>query len=160
ATISQSSSVTSHVLQARMNDARRQRIQRARPVAAMALVAFVIGAIVGAHSGSSSAQSLAGRFVKQWTPGEYPALVAEVDDATRNGMTASQCARVYRDALTRATAKGARVAGHTRSEGEGRFAIPVSVTTSLFETLKLPYEVHVVDSGGSERVAWTRAAAF
>jgi hypothetical protein len=36
----------------------------------MALVAFVIGLIVGAHAGSSGAESLAGRFVKVWTRGE------------------------------------------------------------------------------------------
>jgi cell division protein FtsI/penicillin-binding protein 2 len=88
-------------------------------------------------------------------------MYGDVDDATKRALTVTQFARVYRDALTRATATGARVDGRTHGEGEGHFAVPVRVSTRLFSVLKLPFEVHVVEDGDQgARVAWTRSAAF
>src|SRR5438067_5358847 len=144
-----------------MTDARRRRIQRARPVAAMALVAFVIGAIVGAHSGASAVGSLAGRFVKEWTRGEYASMYQDVDDATKRSLSVDRFARVYREALTMATATGAHVAGHVHGRGEGVYDVPVRVSTRLFGPLALPFELHIVEAGGQgARVAWSHSEAF
>jgi hypothetical protein len=50
------------------------RVRRARPVIALAAVAFAVGAIVGANSGPSPADALAEKFVGQWAKGEYTAM--------------------------------------------------------------------------------------
>ena len=44
-------------------------MRRALPVLAIAGVAFLVGAAVGAHRGASAAESLASRYVSAWTRG-------------------------------------------------------------------------------------------
>ena len=60
-----------------------QRLRRARPVIAMASVAFAIGAIVGANHTASSAHELAGRFVEAWTKGDYATMYSDIDASSR-----------------------------------------------------------------------------
>jgi penicillin-binding protein A len=143
------------------SDEQSARMRRARPVVALAAVAFAIGAIVGANSGPSSADSLAARFVAQWARNDYAAMYADTDDASRHSLSADEFASTYHEAMRTATATTLRAIGKPRSGAGGFVTIPVRVTTRLFGTLTLPLRVKVVDGAeGGEAIAWSRSLAF
>jgi cell division protein FtsI/penicillin-binding protein 2 len=128
-------------------------------VLALAVVAFAIGAIVGAHAGGSPADDLAARFVKAWTRHEYAAMYEDLDPASRRSISASELAAACGEALTTATASAARVTGRARGAG-GRIVVPVRVTTRLFGTLNLEYALPVRESEGAMHVVWSRSLTF
>ncbi len=100
------------------------RVRRARPVIALALVAFVIGVVVGANSGGSTSDALAARFVAAWSRGDYAAMYEHVDPAIaavadgrrlRRGYTPKRCARRPPRACARSASRARRPAGMCRS---------------------------------------------
>jgi penicillin-binding protein A len=138
-----------------------QRLRRARPVIAMAGVAFAIGAIVGANHATSSSHSLAARFVLAWTRGEYAAMYGEIDAGSERTTSVGEFADAYQKALTTATATGLAVAGRPHDVTGGLVAVPVRVRTRLFGTLSLEVQLRIVNGGGEgARVAWSRSLAF
>lgn len=145
-----------------LNEEQTLRVKRARPVIALAIVAFAIGAIVGANSGPSAASSLAERFAGQWARSEFAAMHKEIDAASRRSVSADEFVSAYHEAMNTATATRLRVAGKARSGAEaGLLAIPVRVSTRLFGTLSLNLEVKVAsDAEGAEAVSWTRSLTF
>jgi penicillin-binding protein A len=144
-----------------LSDEQTIRVRRARPVIAIALVAFAIGAIIGAHSGSSSSDALAERFARAWAHGDYSAMYADVDAATRHALTPDAFAATYAEALRTATASGERVLGKPRSSSGGVVTVPVSVRTRLFGTLALSFRLRLVsDAEGSQQIAWSHSLAF
>src|SRR5271167_523257 len=122
-----------------------QRLRRARPVIALASVAFAIGAIFGANHSSSQGPSLAGRFVRAWTRGDFNAMYSEIDGASQQETSVSQFAKVYEQALTTATATGELVAGKPRQLKGGEVEVPVHVHTRLFGTLSLPFQMKILE---------------
>ncbi len=135
-------------------------MRRARPVAALASVAFAIGAIAGAQHGSSAASTLAGRFVSAWTRSDYATMYTDIDPASQRASSASEFASAYRQALRTATATHMRIAGRAHTSG-GQVSIPVRVVTRLFGTLSLDFAVTVGEAGGSGlRVQWSRSLTF
>lgn len=145
-----------------LNEEQTLRVKRARPVIALAIVAFAIGAIVGANSGPSAASSLAERFAGQWARSEFAAMYKEIDAASRRSVSADEFVSAYHEAMNTATATRLRVAGKPRSGAEaGLLAVPVRVSTRLFGTLSLNIEVKVAsDAEGAEAVVWTRSLTF
>jgi len=141
-------------------DTRNQRLRRARPVVALAVVSFLAGAIVGADHAASPSVSLAERFVKQWSRGEYAAMYAEIAPSAQHSVGASEFASDYEQDLRTATAIGRHVAGRARALGPGRVEVPVRVSTRLWGTLSLRYTLETTSVEGDERVSWTRSAAF
>ncbi len=91
-----------------------QRLRRARPVIAIAGVAFAIGAIVGANHASSSAHTLAQSFVHGWTRGDYARMYSDVDASARPASIVG-FADAYRKDLSTATATSMVLAGRPRS---------------------------------------------
>ena len=118
-------------------------MRRARPVAALASVAFAIGAIVGAQHGGSAASTLASRFVSAWTRGDYATMYTDIDPASRHGMTASEFAAVYGQAMRTATAMNLEVTGKPRDGPGGLVSVPVRVRTRLFGTLALDAQLRI-----------------
>jgi len=145
-----------------MSDIRRnQRARRARPVLALAAVAFAAGAIVAANSGSSATSAIADRFVTQWAHGDYAAMYSDLDEASRRTLSPSEFAAEYEQALTTATATGVRVSGRARTQSGGVVAVPVIVRTRLFGSLPLDFYVRVSDKGEEgARVVWSRSLSF
>ncbi len=144
-----------------LSDEQTVRVRRARPVIALALAAFAIGAIVGANSGSSSGDALAERFVSAWTRGDYAAMYADVDAATRRSLTPDAFAAVYAEALRAATASSERIRGRARASSGGIVAVPVTVDTRLFGRLSLEFRVKLADGAeGEPRIEWSRSLAF
>jgi peptidoglycan glycosyltransferase len=137
------------------------RLRRARPVMALATVAFAIGAIVGANHTSSSAHQLATQFVTAWSRRDYARMYADIDSSSQQHVSASDFASSYERALTTATATGMRVTGKARSLTGGLVEVPVSVRTRLFGTLSLPFDVRVKEGGGEDaRIAWSHTLVF
>jgi len=137
------------------------RVRRARPVIALAAVAFAIGAIVGANSGASPADSFAEKFVHEWAKAEYAAMYADTDAASRRSVSAEEFVSAYHEAMNTATATGVRVAGKARHSADGLVTVPVNVSTRLFGTLALSVELPVGSQGeDGEKVTWSRSLAF
>jgi len=137
------------------------RVRRARPMIALAAVAFAIGAIVGANSGASPADSFAQKFVREWATAEYTAMYADIDAASRRSVSPEQFVSAYHEAMNTATATGLRVAGKPHHSADGLVTVPVKVSTRLFGTLALSVELPVASQAeDGERVTWSRSLAF
>jgi hypothetical protein len=144
-----------------LSDEQTLRVRRARPVMALAAVAFAIGAIVGANAGTSSSDSLAGRFVAAWSRGDYAAMYAEIDEASRRSLSADEFASTYHDSMRTATATSLRAVGKPRGAPAGFVTVPVRVTTRLFGALSLSVRVRIVSGAeGGDVIAWSRSLAF
>ena len=143
-----------------MTESRNQRLRRARPVFALAAVAFVVGAILGAGHTASPSHALATRFVAQWTKGDYASMYAEIDDASRRATSAGEFAGAYEAALRTATATRLQVAGSAHGRTEGSVEVPVRVTTRRFGTLSLDFVLKTAEQDGTTRVLWTRSPVF
>jgi penicillin-binding protein A len=137
-----------------------QRLRRARPVLALAVVAFAAGAIAGAGHSSSPTVALAGKFVQAWSRGDYATMYAELSPEAQHTVTPSAFGDDYREDLRTATAEHRRVTGRARAIGGGRVALPVRVRTRLWGTLSLTYTIETVSVSGEERIAWTRSLGF
>jgi penicillin-binding protein A len=144
-----------------LTDEQTLRVRRARPVLALAAVAFAIGAIVGAAAGPSARDSLARRFVAAWARGDYAAMYAGVDSASRRAQSANEFAAAYRDAMRTATATSLRAAGRPRNAGGGFVDVPVVVSTRLFGALRLNVRLRIVkEAEGGDAIAWSRSLVF
>jgi hypothetical protein len=145
-----------------LSDEHTRRVRRARPVIALAAVAFAIGAIVGANGGSSPADSLAERFVTQWSRAQYAAMYGEIDVASRRSSSAEDFVSAYHAAINTATATSLRVVGKAHAAPNGLVAVPVKVRTRLFGTLALNVDVDITSGaeGGADAIAWSHALTF
>jgi cell division protein FtsI/penicillin-binding protein 2 len=134
---------------------------RARPVIALAAVAFVVGAIVGAGHGSSAAQALAGRFVAAWAHGDYATMYGDIDAHSKRAVSAQELADDYEHALRTATATRLLVTGKPRAAPGGLVAVPVRVHTRLFGTLQLAFALKIVGgSGETGGIVWSPSLEF
>jgi penicillin-binding protein A len=137
------------------------RVRRARPMIALALVAFAVGAIVGADHTGSTAHVLAARFVAAWTRNDYAAMYSDIAAGSRRSTSASEFADAYQSALRTATATHLTVTGKPRDAPGGLVTVPVRVRTRLFGTLSLDFALQIAERGGEgARVVWSRSSAF
>jgi cell division protein FtsI/penicillin-binding protein 2 len=123
----------------------------------VAVVAFVVGAAMGAPG--SPEKAAANRFAEAWQAKDFPAMYAELNDASRARITPKQFAASYREARDIATMRGliADSAEDARSEeGETVVPVPVRIKTVAFGTIEddldLPWE-----EGG---IAWAANLVF
>ncbi len=144
-----------------MNESRNQRLHRARPVLALAVVAFALGAIFGAGHSTPPGYTLANQFVAAWTRRDFTEMYTEISDSSQRLTSAREFAEVYRAALSTATATGMRVTGKPRELHDGEVAVPVRVETTLFGDLSLAFTIRTVeDASHGTRVAWSPSVAF
>jgi Penicillin binding protein transpeptidase domain/Penicillin-binding Protein dimerisation domain/NTF2-like N-terminal transpeptidase domain len=144
-----------------LTEHRRQRLRRALPIVALALVAFAIGIIFGAHRSGSAATRLADTFVHEWARGDYAGMYAQIDEGARRDTSSAEFAQAYAQTLREATAIRVRVSGRARRTRSGEVQVPVRVDTRLFGTLRLPFTIQVAKAGAEgTRVAWSRSLLF
>ena len=144
-----------------MTESHNQRLRRARPVLALAAVAFALGAVVGSHHGSSAASTLAEQFVQAWTRGDYATMYSDLDAPSRRFTTPTAFADVYQRALDTATADRLTVRGRAHRVSANEIAVPVRVHTRLFGTLSLDFTIAIFETAGAEpQVRWSRSLAF
>jgi cell division protein FtsI/penicillin-binding protein 2 len=127
---------------------------------ALAAVAFITGAIVGAHRGSSPSMSLAESYARAWTRGDYAEMYGDITPAAQRETSPGAFAAAHRDALKTATATAEMTAGRARSVGNGHLEVPVRVRTRMWGTLALPMTLDIVSIEGSQRVDWSPSVAF
>jgi penicillin-binding protein A len=141
----------------------RRRLQRARPMIALALIAFTAGLIVGAaHSSSPFSHKLAARFTAAWARGDYAEMYADIDPAARRQLSVSEFAAAYAHVAAAATATRLQVTGKPRDARvpAGAVIVPVRVRTSLFGTLPAAFTLPLRGHGAGTRIAWSRALLF
>jgi cell division protein FtsI/penicillin-binding protein 2 len=126
----------------------------------MALVAFAIGAILGAGHHPSPGRTLAERFAKAWAKGDYATMYGDIDASSRRRLRPSQFASAYEEAARKATATSIVPDGHAKAVGGGAYALPMTVRTRLFGTLHLRLRIPTVDESQGVRVAWSRGLLF
>lgn len=136
------------------------RARRARPMIALAALAFVVGAIMGSGHHSSAQQSVAEQFTKAWTRGDYTAMYGDIDAAAQRVTSASAFTDAYRAAMRTATATGVRITGSARTVEGGAIEIPVRVHTRLFGTLVESLLLRVHSDAQGPRVAWSQTLVF
>jgi peptidoglycan glycosyltransferase len=142
------------------NAERRRRTRRARPVIALATVAFLIGAIFGSSHGSSARQDVAEQFAKAWTRNDYARMYDDIDAPARRVTSAGAFAEDYRAAARTATATSLTIKGSPRSARDGTIVIPVRVGTRLFGTLAESLRLTVRGGPEGPRVIWSQALVF
>ena len=134
---------------------RRRLTRRALPaLAGLALLASGAGLVVGSRAQSGSERT-ADEFAEAWERGDYGAMYALLDDASRRVHTRREFRAAYRDVAATATATTVEV-GDPGGERAGTVTIPVAVRTRVFGTLRAELRLPVHD----ERVTWGPLLAF
>lgn len=136
---------------------RRRVLTRTIPLATVALVAFVLGAIAGAPG--SPEREAAQRFADAWAAGEYAAMYAELNEESRRRVARKAFVRAYREAAETATLR--RLAAEAAGDAEDRdgaavVPVPFEATTVAFGRVVAELRVPVADGG----VAWDASLVF
>ena len=127
---------------------------------ALAAVAFVIGAVVGADHGSSPAVALAKNFTAAWARGDYATMYSEIAPAARREISASDFRAAYLQALDTATAEHLKVTGRAHAQPEGKVTVPMRVRTRLWGTLSLTLTLRTISEAGKTDIDWRRSMVF
>lgn len=132
------------------DERRRRLLTRALPLGALALVAFIVGAAMGAPG--SPEKDAANRFAEAWQAKNFPAMYEELNDASQEAVGLKQFTAAYREARDIATMRAlvADSAEDSRSgEGETVVPVPVKIKTVAFgvveEELDLPWSEGGID---------------
>jgi cell division protein FtsI/penicillin-binding protein 2 len=127
------------------------------PLGAVALVAFVVGAAIGAPG--SPEKAAANRFAQAWQAKNYKAMYAELDESSRAQVTPKQFAADYREARDVATMRGlvAESAEGAHSEG-GQTVVPVPVRIKTVAFGTVADEIDLPWSEGG--IAWQAYLVF
>ena len=131
---------------------------RAIPAAVLAVLAFGVGAFLGAGH-TSAEQDVADRFARAWERGDFEAMHALLTENARARTSLDGLARAYRTTAANATAREVRV-GEARDPEDDVVAVPVRVPTRLFGTIRGTVRLPVRDSGGEPRIAWEPHLTF
>jgi penicillin-binding protein A len=136
---------------------RRRLVTRTLPLALIALVAFVLGAVAGTP-GSPDAEA-AQRFADAWEDDDFAAMYRELNPASRREISVEGFAAAYREAGEVATLRSLEAgspAGASSDDGGDAVAVPVVASTVAFGTVEeetvLPFE-----DGG---IAWEESLVF
>jgi hypothetical protein len=139
---------------------RARRARRARPVIALAVLAFLIGAIFGAGHHGSERQHVAEQFTKAWVRHDYASMYRDIDQASQHAVSETSFVADYRQAARTATTAGMSIAGRTHTASTGAIVVPMRIRTRLFGTLRNNVRIVAHSEAGATRVAWSRALVF
>jgi peptidoglycan glycosyltransferase len=135
---------------------RRASLLAAAVVLAGAVAAAIALVLVG---GSPSASTLAERYARAWGRGDYSALYADLDPASRGNLTLTALAALERRDNELATVAGASV-GAASKEIDGEVSVPVRIRTRAFHTLYEQFSLSIVPDGGAAPIRWGAPAQF
>jgi hypothetical protein len=146
---------------------RRRLITRMAPLALIAFVAFVVGAIAGTSSGSPEKEA-AERFTTAWENDEYAAMYKELNPGSQHKITINDFVIAYREADAIATARSLEAgspgnASSAEAPEESSAAgtrtvvpVPMTVTTAAFGPVEAELELPFAEGG----IAWEKRLAF
>jgi cell division protein FtsI/penicillin-binding protein 2 len=136
---------------------RRRLITRTLPLAAIAIVAFVVGAAMGAPG--SPQKDAADRFATAWASHDFAAMYAELNEGSKAHLSLKAFTAAYREAEMVATLKSLAPGSAQDPESSGgTTAVPISIgaSTTAFgrfeDELLLPF----ADGG----VEWDASLVF
>jgi cell division protein FtsI/penicillin-binding protein 2 len=129
---------------------RRRLVTRALPLILIALVAFVIGAVVGMPG--SPEKEAAGRFVNAWERDEFAAMYKELNPSSQQQVGLNDFVIAYREAEEVATLRSLEADSPKDSESRnGQTVVPVPIATTMVafgmaeNELELPFEEGGID---------------
>jgi peptidoglycan glycosyltransferase len=131
---------------------------RLGPIAAVAGVAFLVGVVVGALY-EAPERKVAARFAKAWQRGDYEAMYRELSAAARERTPLASFRAAYADTAATATALRVRTGGVTDPDN-GVVAVPVTVSTRIFGTVRGTLRLPFSGSGDSARIDWRPYLTF
>lgn len=146
---------------------RRRLITRMAPLALIAFVAFVVGAIAGNSSGSPEKEA-AQRFTAAWQNGEYAAMYKELNPGSQHKVSINDFVIAYREANQIATVRSLEAGSpgsassvavpEESSSADTRTIVPVPITVSTvaFGPVEAQLELPFAEDG----VAWETRLTF
>ncbi len=134
--------------------------RRAIPVAVVAALAFLFGAIAGASSGSAG-ESEVRAYAQAWSKADWATMHAQLTTQTQKSTPLLDFAQSNRATLATATAGERSVkAGEPKEIGDGRWQIPLTIRSRIFGTVRGDVVLQTVEDGDNTRIAWIPANAF
>ena len=134
--------------------------RRAIPVAVVAGLAFIFGAIAGASSGSAG-ESEVRAYAQAWSKADWATMHAQLTTQTQKSTPLLDFAQSNRATLATATAGERSVnAGEPKEIGDGRWQIPLTIRSRIFGTVRGDVVLQTVEDGDNTRIAWIPANAF
>jgi cell division protein FtsI/penicillin-binding protein 2 len=136
---------------------RRRLITRTLPLAAIAIVAFVVGAAMGAPG--SPQKEAADRFAAAWSADDFGAMYAELNDGSKAAVSRGEFTAAYREAEMVATLNSFEPgSAHDPSSSGGSTTVPVpiTVTTTAFGRFEDELVLPFADGG----VEWDPSLVF
>ena len=109
---------------------RHRRRTHLVPLVVLAAAAFAGGVVVGQGHGASE-RAVAGAYIRDWARGNYAAMYALLDAASRAAMDERAFARTYRRAAATVTLT-AVLPGRVGRLRAGRVGVSVRIPTRLF----------------------------
>ncbi len=136
---------------------RRRLLTRTLPLTAIAVIAFVIGAIAGAPG--SPEKDVAERFTQAWARNDLGAMYRELNQASRREIDREDFAAAYRDSAEISTLRSIDPdSPEDSTEADGATVVPVAVvaTTVAFGSIEANLELRFADGG----IAWDPSLVF
>jgi peptidoglycan glycosyltransferase len=136
---------------------RRRIVTRTLPLALIALVAFVVGAVAGAPG--SPDKEAAQRFADAWQRNEFAAMYKELNPASQRTTGLNDFVLAYRDARMVSTLRSLESGSpgdETSQSGTSVVPVPVTATTVAFGTVEGDLELPFSEGG----IAWDPSLVF
>lgn len=138
------------------SDRHRRLLIRGLPLAALSAAAFVLGAAIAAGSPELDA---ARSFGSSWAVGDYEAMHAQLNEASRADYSVESLRDAYETASATATVERITVGkpdGPTEQGGESVVSLPVTILTKAFGEISGEVQVPVSDGG----IVWNPSLTF
>lgn len=134
--------------------------RRALPIAIVAGLAFLFGAIAGASSGAAG-ESEVRAYTQAWSKADWATMYAQLTKQTQKSTPLLDFAQSNRTTLATATATERSVnAGEPQEIGDGRWTVPLTIRTRIFGTVRGDVTLQTVEDGDNTRIAWIPSNAF
>ncbi|HEY0319105.1 MAG TPA: penicillin-binding transpeptidase domain-containing protein [Solirubrobacterales bacterium] len=136
---------------------RRRLLTRTLPLALPAVVAFVIGAAVGAPG--SPQKDAAGRFADSWAAGNFAAMYRELNPPSRAKIDAGEFADAYREAEQVSTLRSLEAGTPQDPSSDSdhtAVAVPLTISTVAFGSLENEIMLPFADGG----IDWDPSLVF
>jgi peptidoglycan glycosyltransferase len=129
---------------------RRRLVTRTLPLALIAVIAFVVGAALGAPG--SPQKEAASRFAESWANGDFAAMYEELNESSRAAVSLKDFAAAYKEAEQVATLKSLEPGSpQDPTSLDGKTVVPVPLTIAMVafgrseDELELPFADGGVD---------------
>ncbi len=136
---------------------RRRLVTRTLPLALIAVIAFVVGAAMGAPG--SPQKEAASRYAEAWSKGNFAAMYEELNESSRAAIDEKEFTAAYREAEEVATIKSLDPGSPqdpTSDEGGTVVPVPISVSMVAFGRLEEPLQLPYAEGG----VEWDPSIVF